>query len=316
MSICIVYLGSDRRHKYFEYFAKTLSNMKNKNNIVLLVLTNSFDCEFYDTILKKNNLNNNLNNFIIQVIEGERNYMDKIQYSISFAEKHSIPYIMKHDNDIIMSSYLYDYMIDNLYLLNDPKNMIITPTLTNGIPSLEYFIDDFLSYNEQKEVRDEFYKFTFGDLWGADCSSLNTLNTNKWNYNLFYNSISKLSTHYKGIHPLRFSEDIHKLLNKYVIKYKNELMSKRDYILYYDNNSPYICNNIFCIKTNKYKEIIENNSLFVDNYDEVPISKQINIEKANIVFIRNAAAIHAAYNSISNEQIEEYILKEFEFILE
>jgi len=209
---------------------------------------------------------------------------------------------------------MYDYIIDNLDLLNDKRNIIITPTLTTGIPSLEYFIDDFLTVDQATEVRNEFNKYTFSNIdWYY--SSLNINKSNKWNYNIFYDKVSKLNHPFKGIHPLRPSQDLHELLNKYVVKYKNELMSKRDYILYYDNTSPYICNNIFCIKTEKYKEIVNNKSLFADGCDEVPLNRQRDIDKSNIIFVRNGAAIHAAYNTVENNLIEEHILKELEFTL-
>ena len=67
-----------------------------------------------------------------------------------------------------------------------------------------------------------------------------------------------------------------------------------------DNNSPYLCNSIFCIKTDNYRKIIDNKSLYVDSFEEVPLNKFSWINNMNHLFVENGFAIHMYYNWKAN----------------
>ena len=83
-----------------------------------------------------------------------------------------------------------------------------------------------------------------------------------------------MQTHYKGIHPVRVSDELQSLLIDLVLKYKDKLFRKMDYELFYNNDRPYFCNKVYMIKTETYKKIIEDSSLFVDKFDEVNYHKE------------------------------------------
>jgi hypothetical protein len=305
--LAIMYLTDDGRHFYFEHFIDSICKMKNRDNIVILILTHCNDLEFYDSIMKSKNFSN----YIIQYFNPHDNYMNKVRFAIDFSEKNSIKYIAKHDNDIFMSSYLYDYIFDNLSILNNTDNFVLTPTLTSGIPSIEYFLDDFASESEQLSIRNNFNKFSIPNIWGADYSSLNNI-SDTWNYRNFYNSVSQINHHYKGIHPHRISHDLHNQLNDIVLNHKNEIMIDRSFTLFYDKESPYLCNSIFFIRTDMYRDVISHTENFVDSFEEVPLNKKIKQLNANIVFVRNGAAIHPFYNCVENNRTyEEQFLKQF-----
>ena len=51
-------------------------------------------------------------------------------------------------------------------------------------------------------------------------------------------------------------------------------------------------------KTETYKKIVEDSSLFVDKFDEVPVNKFRERHNLNMVFIKNSFGVHPSYNWI------------------
>ena len=92
-------------------------------------------------------------------------------------------------------------------------------------------------------------------------------------------------------------------------------MSPKNSHLIKDNEKyPYFCNNIFGIKTNNWKKIISDRSLFVDNFDEVAINKYRENNKMNFVFDIGLPIIHTMYNwspdfKYENDLIDKIINK-------
>ena len=308
MKLAIMYLTCDTRHFTFPHFVKHLSQSKHLDEIVLLVLTNTNDSEFYENILKGTKIS-----YLIRQFEEHNNYMNKVFFTLQFTESYEIPYIMKHDNDIILGAPLYDYLFENLSVLEDEKNIVLTPTLTTGIPTCDLFMKDYLTTEEQKHVSDLFKEYRFGPLWGTDYTSLNTYTVDSpltaWDSSEFYKGVHKIPHHYKGIHPVRMHERAILTLNEYVIKYKDRILSKDEYSLDFDSESTYFCDSIFCIKRSVYETFLNKRELYVDPFDEVPLNKWRDMNKLNYVIVRKGTAIHFMYNCIDN-----YLYHEKRFI--
>jgi len=76
------------------------------------------------------------------------NYMDRTRDALNTES----PYSCRLDDDIFMSSHVWDYLLGSLSKLEDPTVMSITPILTAGIPTVEYFLLDFLNNEQLSEV--------------------------------------------------------------------------------------------------------------------------------------------------------------------
>ena len=74
-----------------------------------------------------------------------------------------------------------------------------------------------------------------------------------------------------------------------------------------NNDAPYLCNSIFCIRTDTYKKIVEDNTLYVDSYEEVPLNKYCWKNNMNHLFVKNGFAIHMYYNWKNNHINSEKI---------
>lgn len=306
--LCIMYLTSSDRHHIFKHTAKALSESVHADRIHVLVLTHDDDADFYISWLN----NASISYTVKKIKSDDANYMNKIYYAIDFAENRGIPYILKHDNDIIMGSSVYDHIFEQKTILQDDSRLILTPTITSGIPTCELFIEDYMEAEEKAFIYGLFKQHSFGYMWDGlvDYKSLNTYTTgaSEWNSSAFYRGVHAIQHYYKGIHPIRVNEKALVELNKIVIKYKDRILQPDTYTLWEDTTSPYFCNSIFCIRTDVYKKIVNAKELFVDGVDEVPLNRWRFNNKQSIVVIRRGTAIHLMYNCIPN-----YLKYETEF---
>jgi hypothetical protein len=304
MKLLIFYLTDNSRHFTFPHFIDMLNKSQKKTEWKLLILTHTNDNDFYIENLKNYDIQYDVNN-----VEPHNNYLRKVLFAAEYAEINQIPYVMKCDNDIFLKAQTLDFMIDNLYLLDEGKHLTIGPVLTSGIPGIEYFKEQFLDIEAQSKLDNLFLNTVFYDRDNANYVFLNqfTINAEKWEKNKFFDSIKSMNHHYKGLHPIRVNEESLDFLNRYIIQNKERFMKDYELEIIYNDNSPYLCNSIFCIKTNIYKEILNDSSLYVDCFDEVPLNKYAWKNNLNHLFVKNGYAIHMYYNWNHNHIYHEQL---------
>ena len=151
MKLTIFYLTDNARHYTFNHFVNLLKSSYKKCEWSLLILTHSNDQAFYINELEGTNIT-----FDIFNVPCHNNYMVKVKLAIEYAEKNNTPYLMKCDNDIFFTSQTLDYMIDNLSILDDSRYLTLGPTLSSGIPGIEYFIEQYLSEDERGVLENKF----------------------------------------------------------------------------------------------------------------------------------------------------------------
>jgi hypothetical protein len=289
--ITINYLSHNRRDfwKYWEITSHFLNKIKleNKNKVKINILAT-----------KAHNWESYLNGFDYEVTifpDVELNYMQKIHTALSTKSKYSV----KLDEDCFISNHVWDYIIENIDVLDDEDNFILTPMLSNGIPHTDRFVESFILDGNVKEKIYGWYlnqEMPVG-LWGADYSPLNTYTVNslKWNSKAFFEGVSNLNTYLKGIHPIRICAKAQLLLNNYIVENFDRLVSKHDYSIK-EFTEPYYTTSTFIIKTEDWRKLLEVGSY--DSFDEI----QLNIyrEKYNkkFLYIENGFGIHTIYNTI------------------
>jgi hypothetical protein len=295
--LTIFYLTDNSRHFTFDYFVKLLNFSKTKDKWGLLVLTHTFDQDFYHSILQHTNITYNILN-----VPHENNYMTKVRNAIHYAKQNNHNYMMKCDNDIFITPQTLDYIVENLNLLDDPKNLTIGPTLSSGIPSVEYFIEKFVTPEQKNHIESLFLKSQFYDRDGASYTYLNshTIGSLNWNKTAFFKDVKNMDHHYKGVHPIRINYEAIDYLNNCILENKQGFFTSMPTGIIKDDISPYLCDSIFCIKTDIYEKIINDSSLFVDGYDEVPLNKYAWNNGCSHLFVENGFAIHILYNWFSD----------------
>jgi hypothetical protein len=187
-----------------------------------------------------------------------------------------------------------EYIIENINQL-DTNYLTICPTISTGIPTVEYFIDEVFTKDECELVRKEFNKCIFNNQPGIyDYRFLNDeMNDSEWDYKKFFNIINKMNTWYKGVHPIRhgFGND---LINELIIKYKNKIFENKECAINKDD-SYYLANMCFFISTANYNNLINIENFTVNGCDDVQLfrySQKYNLKHG---IVSNGFAIHIAY---------------------
>ena len=307
-TLLIFYLTDDRRHYTFSHFVNLLNDSKIKQQWELIILTHSDDVDFY-----YNELVNKEIHFKINKFKPDNNYMNKVNFAIKYAEQKSIPYMMKCDNDIFCHSQTLDFIINNLYVLDNSKHLTIGPSLSSGIPGVEYFTEQFLDPLAKLELENIYLRTPFYNRDGATYTSLNkfTIETNIWDKNEYFKGVRDINHHYMGMHPIRISNEAIHYLNDYIISHKDKFYEKQIMSIIYDDTSPYLCDSIFCIKTDIYKKVILQHPEW-DFFDEVALNQYANNNNMNHLFVKHGYGLHTYYNWHDNHiQNEKTFVKDF-----
>jgi hypothetical protein len=179
-------------------------------------------------------------------------------------------YSVKHDEDSIMTSAGWDRFFSLIESMTD-DDVFCTGAISNGIPTTELFIENHIP-SAQEKLYSIFANLKLTD-HGADYRTLN-IDSQTWDSDAFYKRVSEFNHHYKGIHPVRVSFEAVKIINDEILKnFKKVMKPKHREIIRDAIKYPYLCNNIFGIKTKDWVTILKDGSLYVDNFDEVPINK-------------------------------------------
>jgi len=276
---------------FYNEITSISDNVKRNININLLISdSNSRNWKSDKDFLSKHGIETNV--FLVQ----GGDYITKIKTAFN----NSGEYIVKLDEDIFLSSKLWEFFLTNLIVLEDRKNLFLSPLLSTGIPSVDYFAEQFLTADERQELNTIYLQTPLPNIWGADYSSLeqHTIKSTAWNHNEFYNAVSKINHFYKGVHPVRFSPKAQRFIQKCVIKRFDKIIEADNFTLHIDKK-PYLCNSIFGIKKDTWGEIINNKSLYRDPFDEVPFNLYMQQNDLNMVFINNGFGIHPSYNTVN-----------------
>lgn len=291
MKVLTINYLSHSRPEYFSLTKKILKNIsdENKSKIKLNILAsrpNDWNNEIKDL---------GIDTYVLIIPEDyQNNYLEKV----NFAVQSDTTYSCKLDEDCFISEHTWDYIIENLEVLHDTSNLVLTPIMSNNIPISDLFLEDYLNNETKQKVYDLFLKQKMPNgLWGVDYSPLDefTIYSEKWNPDSFYDAVRNLQTETKGIHPLRINYDAQVLINEFILSNPNRLFNKQEY--FYDFiNRPYFTNSFFFIKTSFWKSIIsETNG---DNYDEIMLNKFMRFWSQDIAYVKNGFGCHIMFNTV------------------
>ena len=281
------------RPNYSHTFIREISKINEtlKSNIVVNLLTTPTGKDWKPEVDRLRAAGIKTNCF--SITSGD--YMTKIKQGVSVETE----YCIKLDEDIFLPANLWEYFLSNIDVLQDGTNAFLSPLLSTGIPTVDYFSESFLT-QEEKEHLYKIYLSTFiPSIWGADYSKLeqHTTNATEWNPTNFYNTVTDLEHYYRGVHPVRFSPAAQTFINECVIKNLDKILNEKDFKLFTDKK-PYLCNSMFGIKRVTWLKILSDTSLFKDEFEEVPLNLYTRQNNLNMLFISNGFAVHPSYNAL------------------
>ena len=286
--ITINYL-SHTRPEYSDLTFHYLKNIKdsNKDKIKLNILSTVEN----DWVNKCDELGIE---YSVHVIAGNNNYLPKLNIALKSDTKYSI----KLDEDCFINNHIWDYMIDNVGVLENDENLLLSPIMTNNIPSCDLFIDSAI---EDVKVVEKVKEFLINrpmpnGLWGVNYEPLNkyTINADVWDYKKFYNGVRELGTEVMGIHPIRISYEAQVEINEYIINNLPIITNINEYSIT-EFDAPYFTNSLFLIKTGIWRDIINSST---DSFDEISLNNYKSVTNKKIMFINNGFGLHLLYNTI------------------
>lgn len=222
-------------------------------------------------------------------------YMEKAVWAVD----QNVEYTAKIDEDTVVSNHVLDYIIENIRMLDDPQNLVISPVVTNGIPTPEMFLEQFATEEQKQRVYSLFLQTRLGPLWGADYTFLNrhTVDAKEWKPEEFYASVAGMRHHYKGIHPLRVNAEAQLTINQIVSGQHERFFGLQEFSMV-QNDHPYLCNNLFFIRNDTWRKIFVDRSLWFDGFDEVPLSEYKQRNGLKWLFVKNGWCQHFAWNTV------------------
>lgn len=281
--ISINYFAHDRPTYYWEVTSFYLNKIKeeNKKKIKIHVLATH-----------EHNWQDFIDGIEIEVINfpHDNNYLGKVNYAINTGSKYSV----KLDEDCFINNYIWDYLIENISFLDSEESFLISPLLSNNIPLVDIFVENFVT---DKQIKENIYKeYTNppmpNGLWGVDYTPIRF---DKWNREEFYYNVGRLPTPFKGIHPIRICAGAQMILNDYILNNLDRINQKYDYKIN-PFNRPYFTINTFAIKTDDW--IRSNQEARYDAYDEVPMNIYCKNSGKKMYYIQNGFSIHTLYNTM------------------
>lgn len=286
--ISIYYLPHTRPIEYtkltFHYLNQIKSENKKKIQLNIFATNDADWMQYVDPEIKTR----------VIIFPYNGNYLHKV----NMASEDNNPYCIKLDEDCFMSNHVWDYLIENIDILESEENLLLSPLVSTNIPLVDEFIESYILDEDLKnKIYDHFQKRLMpNDLWGVDYSSLNrhTIESDKWNPQEYYDSVWKINHYYRGIHPIRISVESQLLISDYIYQTTDRFFSKHEYSIK-EFNRPYFTNNIFAFKTKDWKKIL---MMPNDGFDEVPLNEYKNQENKKCFYIENGFCMHPMYNTV------------------
>ena len=286
-----IYSSAMSRIKFCMHSISQLFKIKetNKEKIILAIFTNKMLEKSWKTFISNSPIG-----FVLYVGEGD-DYMERTHVAMNS----KCEYSCRFDDDEFISYPLWDYMIDNIPILNDPTIAFLSPTFNCGIPSTDFFVNDALTSEEQSHLSTIFIRdgVPQSPWYSVDYSEIQRVISNMkvWDAHSYYENLNSYSGPCKGVHPIRFSYDANMFICKKTIECFNKFTEKNEY---YTSKLSNIHNtHPFMFKTSTWKTAL--NTMY-DRFDELSLNMYAFQNKLSTYIVRNGFAIHLGYGSITN----------------
>jgi hypothetical protein len=232
------------------------------------------------------------------------NFMDKLRWMVNQPE----PYILKVDDDCFAAPQVWDELIESRNCLIDFENvMAVAPSITNGVPTFDYWAETFCNEAERNEIFQMCLDNPCLRRWDIDFSALKPAYEEKqWNPDLYYKLCYQTGEERLGIHPMRFNLKTQERINSIVLdnweKFLNPPCAMSNYA--FPQQRPYFCTSCFLIRKRDYWAIVQNRQLQRDSFEELTFNNWRRMYGKEILFLADAWMIQMYYRSVGNFTLE------------
>jgi hypothetical protein len=215
-------------------------------------------------------------------------------------------YSCRVDDDLFIPKNLWIYLIENINLLSLSDVSFLSPIFSTSIPTIDLFIDLFLSEEDKNIIHNIFLKDNIPcKPWHPFCdyTQLNNFikTQSKWDVSKYYSELWKVDNLFKGIHPIRFSKDANLFLTQKIIQNFDKVINQT-YNGFYKIESIHNTHP-FMFRTDLWKEAVK---VKYDNFDEISMNKYSLDKNLKTLVVNKGFAIHMCYNHVpGHKEIEQ-----------
>eukprot|EP00747_Dinoflagellata_sp_TGD_P081074 gnl/TRDRNA2_/TRDRNA2_161157_c0_seq1.p1 gnl/TRDRNA2_/TRDRNA2_161157_c0~~gnl/TRDRNA2_/TRDRNA2_161157_c0_seq1.p1 ORF type:complete len:487 (+),score=71.21 gnl/TRDRNA2_/TRDRNA2_161157_c0_seq1:47-1507(+) len=230
------------------------------------------------------------------------NYFHKAFTMHRLAVHLAYTYIVSLDDDVLLPPSVFGFLLSRGPEALDRKNCgVLTPTLQNGVPSVEMFAEEYMSRKERNKLYRCFEESEM--IWMDRTYDHLMPMPSPWNASEWYGRVtSREWTDLKGLHPVRANSTCQDLALELALpKVADEWPRWRfDHrvIVPPVHRYPYLCNNVYMVRTDLYTDVLERQDLQRDGgADEAPLNLLMKERRKSICFISHSFGLHPAYGS-------------------
>lgn len=235
-------------------------------------------------------------------------YWPKIRRATQVAQDANCSVMIKCDEDMVLSPTAWRVLIhDSDQLLSQPGTLLVTPALSSGIPSWLDFAKSLLDERDFKELLHRLGEFPLPQkIWSIDYGDVSRAQSKSmWDEDAHLSAMKNLHSEFRGYHPIRFdSATCVWLVERSLMKLSDFLSPVDADSVVFRRSNDYICNGVFAIRPHLYGQILDNNFLFLDPFDEVPLNILLRSGVWEFVIACNALGLHFLYNAAYSTHVD------------
>lgn len=220
-----------------------------------------------------------------------------------FLSQTDTPLILKLDEDVFLTSQAWEAFLEVAMSEGQSSRGVMSAALSTGIPTVEDFIDRFLTETQARHLREIFAQTLIPSMWGMDYQPL------KGAYRVddprhFWRAVQKVEGPYRGIHPVRVSklaqrELIKAILNAPAILTKVDGGPRTAF-----GPEQYFCNSLYTAPGELLVDLVGSvraGTIRFDGYDELPLNDLRRVRGLELTVLSGIPAVHPSYNTIGPE---------------
>ena len=225
-------------------------------------------------------------------------------------------YSIRIDDDQFISTPLWNFMFNTIdEVLSQERVHAYCPVSSTSIPSIDFFVEDFLSEKDKETIKAIFKKAGFPGHPGfpdADYTHVQKAieNMERWDSVAYWKAVLNPPTTrtfhptiFQSIHPILFSVEANAFLTERIFSNFNKIMEEQEYECIAVYGMPN--NHWACTRTSNWKRAILEFGAN-DPFDELAMQCNERKYEMSTVYIKQGFAIHPCLGYVPNrEKIDE-----------
>ena len=236
-------------------------------------------------------------------------YKQRTQICINSESKYSI----RIDDDLFLSTPLWNFIFSTIdEVLSQERVHAYCPVFNTGMPSVDFFVEDFLSKEDRETIGAIFKRESVpARPWFPQCDYTHIQKAiekmDKWDSTAYWKEVLTHNTVFQSIHPIRFGVESNAFLTERIFTNFNKILEEQEYECVAIEGMPN--SHWTCTRTDNWKRAVTEfggptpaPGFPLDPFDEM--SMQCNERKYGLstVYIKRGFAIHPCHGYVPNRE--------------